>query len=148
MTSPPAIEARAAGFQSEAIDFDGAAFFEAQAGGAREIEVHAFANGEDDGVAIEALNFVGEDGLSATGGVVFAETSLDDFDGFDMAGSVADHAVRRGEENEFSAFLSGGVGLFFDGRHVFAFAAVEDGDVRAFAQARCERNRWRHFRRR
>ena len=127
-------EAGATGFEGEAVDINGAVLFEAQAGGTSEIEVNAFANGEDDGVAIEALNFVGEDGLPATRGVIFAETGFDNFDGFDMAGSVANHAVWSGEEDELCAFLSGGASLLFNGRHVFPFAAIEDGDVGAFAK--------------
>ena len=47
---------------------------------------------------------------------------------------VAHDAVRRGQEDELCAFGFGGIGFLFDGGHVFALAAVDDGDVRTLAQ--------------
>ena len=82
-----------------------------QAGGAGEIEIDGFADGEDHGVAIEAQDLVGEDGLAAAGRVVLAQSRPDDFERPDVAFGVADDAVRRGEEQELDAFVLGGVGL-------------------------------------
>ena len=42
--------------------------------------------------------------------------------------------MRRGEEDELGAFIASSVGLFFDRRHVLAFAAIEDRDVRSGAK--------------
>ena len=79
------VEARTAGLQREAVDVDRALFFQAQTGSLAEIQIEGFAHGEDDGVALEALNLVGRDRLAAARLVVFAEAGLYDLDRLDVA---------------------------------------------------------------
>ena len=128
------IESGAAGLKREAIDGQRALVLEFQSGGAAEVLVEGFANGEDDAVALEALHLIGGDGAAAAGFVVFAKAGFHDLDCLDAAVRAADDAMRRGEKDKAHALFFGGLNLFVDGGHVFAFAAVEDGGSAAHAQ--------------
>src|SRR5215467_9455683 len=52
------VEARAAGFERESVDFNRAALLEYEAGGAAEVEIDRFTDGEDDRVAVESLDLI------------------------------------------------------------------------------------------
>src|ERR1039458_174256 len=116
------IEPRTAGLKREAVHFNGSVLFEDEAGCPGEIQVDGFANGKDDRVAIEALDFVGCDRLPAARGVVLSQAGFHDFDRFDGALGIPDHAVRSGQEHKLCSLVFGSPGFFVNGGHVLAFA--------------------------
>src|SRR3974390_1169519 len=65
------VEMRTAGFEGVAVDVNRPAFLQSKARGAGEVEVNRFADGQNDGVAIDALDFVGENRLWAPRPVCF-----------------------------------------------------------------------------
>src|ERR1039457_159710 len=70
------VEFVAAGFEREAVDFDGAGLLDLEAGAAAEIGIHGLAHGQDHGIAFVTADFFGGDGLAPPGRIEFAETGF------------------------------------------------------------------------
>jgi hypothetical protein len=52
----------------------------------------------------------------------------------DVALAIANHAMRSGQKHKLRTFFPCRLRLFFDRRHILAFAPVVDGDFRSFAE--------------
>ena len=119
-----------------------------QPGGLRKVEVDRFADGQDHESQSKRWTSSVEHRLAAAGGSYSPSRVFTISMAFTLP--LASPMMRCGaaRKTNLRAFFFGGRGFFFDRRHVFAFAPVNDGDFGSPCAARCARNRWRHCRRR